>query len=116
MGHVCSEKRQLGANWWVGQFGFAMAFFLEYTRHGVKAGSSIRQSSGLQIRRLQVRFLPRLPTTTWSVSKPATCVHHGWRDGGVVDRARLENERTNVPRVRIPLSPPFHHSTHGEVA
>lgn len=28
----------------------------------VKAGSSIRQSSGLQIRRLQVRFLSRLPT------------------------------------------------------
>ena len=28
---------------------------------GVKAGSSIRQSSGLQIRRLQVRFLSRLP-------------------------------------------------------
>ena len=25
----------------------------------------------------------------------------------MVDRARLENERTNVPRVRIPLSPPF---------
>jgi hypothetical protein len=28
---------------------------------GVEAGSSIRQSSGLQNRRLQVRFLSRLP-------------------------------------------------------
>jgi hypothetical protein len=99
----CKRRLLAGYGWSMGEFGVAMVFYLQSANESciltfdVKAGSSIRQSSGLQIRRLQVRFLSRLPT------------HHHlttWRDGGVVDRARLENERTNVPRVRIPLSPP----------
>lgn len=32
-----------------------------------KAGSSIRQSTGLQNRRLQVRFLSRLPVLNWAI-------------------------------------------------
>ena len=44
-----------------GEIAFAMGIFLRYTEFGVKAGSSIRQSNSLQICRLQVRFLSRLP-------------------------------------------------------
>ena len=52
----------------VDEFGMPLGFYLQSAyescilRFDVKAGSSIRQSSGLQIRRLQVRFLSRLPT------------------------------------------------------
>lgn len=50
------------------RFRMSMLFYLQSAYESciltfdVKAGSSIRQSSGLQIRRLQVRFLSRLPT------------------------------------------------------
>lgn len=43
----------------------------------VKAGSSIRQSSGLQIRRLQVRFLSRLPTRVVGCKTGHACTPPG---------------------------------------
>ena len=43
----------------------------------MKAGSSIRQSSGLQIRRLQVRFLSRLPTRVVGCKTGHACTPPG---------------------------------------
>ena len=81
------------------------------------AHSSVGQSDGLRNRRSEVRVLlgglnsqGRFPLSSGVYGKRAGFFRMcGWRDGRVVEGGRFEIycRGISLPRVRIPLSPPY---------